>query len=176
MKGKLALLGGMAVGYVLGTRDGRERFEQIKGKAQSLWNDPTVQQKVSDAQGFAAEKAPEVQEKVVQTAKDTVGKVTNRGEGGDHAAPTSGSSSTGSSTGSSTSSGSGLGSSTGGTSTSTPGSHAGSGSTGSSSTGSGSTGSGSTGSSSTGSRSAGGSSSAATSGSPASSRPSGQAG
>ncbi|MDD9349512.1 YtxH domain-containing protein [Mumia sp.] len=171
MKGKLALLGGMAVGYVLGTRDGRERFEQIKGKAQSLWNDPTVQQKVSDAQGFAAEKAPEVQEKVVQTAKDTVGKVTNRGEGGDHAAPTSGSSSTGSSTGSSTSSGSGLGSSTGGTSTSTPGSHAGSGST-----GSGSTGSSSTGSSSTGSRSAGGSSSAATSGSPASSRPSGQAG
>ncbi|MBW9216051.1 hypothetical protein KV102_14525 [Mumia sp. zg.B53] len=172
MKGKLALLGGMAVGYVLGTRDGRERFEQIKGKAQSLWNDPTVQQKVSDAQGFAAEKAPEVQEKVVQTAKDTVGKVTNRGEGGDHAAPTSGSSSTGSST----SSGSGLGSSTGGTSTSTPGSHAGSGSTGSGSTGSSSTGSGSTGSGSTGSRSAGGSSSAATSGSPASSRPSGQAG
>jgi hypothetical protein len=156
MKGKLALLGGMAVGYVLGTRDGRERFEQIKGKAQSLWNDPTVQQKVSDAQGFAAEKAPEVQDKVVQTAKDTVGKVTHRGEGGDHAAPTSGSSTGssstgGSSTGSSTSSGSGLGSSTAGTSNSTPGSH--------------------TGSSSTGSTS-----SAATSGSPASSRPSGQAG
>lgn len=90
MKGKLALLGGLAVGYVLGTRDGRERFEQIKGKARSMWNDPTVQQKVSDAQDFAKEKAPEVQEKVSQTAKDTVGKVTHRKDnGGEHAAGSS---------------------------------------------------------------------------------------
>ncbi|WP_262849820.1 YtxH domain-containing protein [Mumia quercus] len=96
MKGKLALLGGLAVGYVLGTRDGRERFEQIKGRARSMWNDPTVQQKVSDAQDFAKEKAPEVQEKVTQTAKDTVGKVTHRkDDGGEHAAsPTSSTSST----------------------------------------------------------------------------------
>ncbi|KAA1418339.1 YtxH domain-containing protein [Mumia zhuanghuii] len=92
MKGKLALIGGLAVGYVLGTRDGRERFEQIKGRASSMWNDPTVQQKVSDAQDFAKEKAPEVQDKVVQTAKDTVDKVTHRGEnGGEHLAATSGS-------------------------------------------------------------------------------------
>ncbi|WP_370615709.1 hypothetical protein [Mumia sp. Pv 4-285] len=99
MKGKLALLGGLAVGYVLGTRDGRERFEQIKGKAQSMWNDPTVQQKVSDAQDYAMEKAPEVQDKVVQTAKDTVGKVTHRGEnGGEHAAATTSTGSSGSST------------------------------------------------------------------------------
>jgi hypothetical protein len=39
----MLLLGG-AVGYVLGTRAGRERYEQIKSQAQRLWSDPKVQQ------------------------------------------------------------------------------------------------------------------------------------
>lgn len=47
MKGKLALVLGAGVGYVLGTRDGRQRYEQIKTKAEELWSDPKVQDKVS---------------------------------------------------------------------------------------------------------------------------------
>jgi hypothetical protein len=47
MKGKIALLVGATAGYVLGTRDGRQRYEQIKTKAESLWQDPKVQDKVS---------------------------------------------------------------------------------------------------------------------------------
>ena len=71
--GKLTLLAGGAVGYVLGTRAGRERFEQIKSQAQSLWNNPKVQEKATAAQDFAKEKAPEVKDKVTGAAKDKMG-------------------------------------------------------------------------------------------------------
>jgi hypothetical protein len=47
MKGKIALVVGAAAGYVLGTRDGRQRYEQIKTKAEGLWQDPKVQEQVS---------------------------------------------------------------------------------------------------------------------------------
>jgi hypothetical protein len=47
MKGKIALVIGAAAGYVLGTRDGRQRYDQIKSKAESLWQDPKVQEAVS---------------------------------------------------------------------------------------------------------------------------------
>lgn len=66
MKGKAALLIGAAVGYVLGTRDGRERYEQIKSKATGMWQDPKVQQKVSEVQDLAKEKAPLVKDKVAE--------------------------------------------------------------------------------------------------------------
>jgi SLT domain-containing protein len=57
MKGKIALLVGGAAGYVLGTRAGRERYEQIKSQAQNVWNNPKVQEKASQAQDLAKEKA-----------------------------------------------------------------------------------------------------------------------
>ncbi|MCW2780684.1 MAG: hypothetical protein JWR35_1133 [Marmoricola sp.] len=46
MKTKLALLVGGAAGYVLGTRDGRQRYEQLKTKAQNLLQDPKVKEQV----------------------------------------------------------------------------------------------------------------------------------
>lgn len=60
MKGKAALVVGLATGYVLGTRDGRERYEQIKSQATRLWNDPRVQEKATAAQELAKDKASSV--------------------------------------------------------------------------------------------------------------------
>ena len=64
MKGKAALVVGLAAGYVLGTRDGRERYEQIKTQANRLVNDPRVQEKASQAADLAKEKAPVLKDKV----------------------------------------------------------------------------------------------------------------
>lgn len=72
MKGKLAVLAGAAVGYVFGTRAGRERYEQIKAKAGDLWKNPRLQEKVSDAEQFVSDKAPDVQAKLTDAAKTAV--------------------------------------------------------------------------------------------------------
>ena len=75
---KMSFLAGMGVGYVLGARAGRQRFEQIKTGAQGVWNNPKVQDTVSHAQEFAAQKAPEVQHKIAETASTAVHKVTDK--------------------------------------------------------------------------------------------------
>lgn len=56
--GKVKFLVGFGVGYVLGTRAGHERYDQITGAAQRLWRNPRVQHKVEDAR-YAAGKAAE---------------------------------------------------------------------------------------------------------------------
>ena len=65
---KLMLLTAGAVGYVLGTKAGRERYEQIKAGAVKLKNNPTVQQKAHDAAQAAKEHAPIVKDKVASAA------------------------------------------------------------------------------------------------------------
>ncbi|MEG9249537.1 YtxH domain-containing protein [Arthrobacter sp. Soc17.1.1.1] len=62
MKNKLVFAAGMAAGYVLGTRAGRESYEQLRSKAQKLWNDPKVQEKVSSTTETLKSKAPAVQD------------------------------------------------------------------------------------------------------------------
>jgi hypothetical protein len=78
MKGKILLLTGLAVGYVLGTRAGRERYEEIKNAANKLWNDPRVQKPVHQAQDFAKDKAPEVAEFVTDNVKKVVSQVSGK--------------------------------------------------------------------------------------------------
>jgi SLT domain-containing protein len=71
MRGKISLLAGGAIGYVLGTRAGRERYEQIRSQAQSFWNNPKVQEKASQAQDLAKEKAPLIKDKVSDKVSDS---------------------------------------------------------------------------------------------------------
>ena len=65
---KLTLLAAGAVGYVLGTRAGRERYEQIKAGASKIAQDPRVRAKASEAGHAIKEQAPHVKDKVVETA------------------------------------------------------------------------------------------------------------
>lgn len=53
MKGKVGLVIGLAAGYVLGSRAGRERYEQIKAQALKVWNLDPVQEQVDKAKDFA---------------------------------------------------------------------------------------------------------------------------
>lgn len=63
---KLGILLGAGVGYVLGTRDGRERYEQIRQQAQRLWHNPRVQDTKEQAQDLAKQKGAELQDKTAQ--------------------------------------------------------------------------------------------------------------
>ena len=53
MRGKVGLVIGLAAGYVLGARAGRERYEQIKAQVDKVWNLEPVQAQVGKAKEFA---------------------------------------------------------------------------------------------------------------------------
>ena len=69
MAGKLKLLVGVGIGYVLGTRAGRERYDQMMTKAQALWRDPRTQQKVHQAKDVATDKAAQAAHSVQETVQ-----------------------------------------------------------------------------------------------------------
>ncbi len=72
MRGKLVLLIGIGIGYVLGARAGRERYEEIKRAVRGFWNDPRVQHQVQNVEEFAKDKAPDVVDFLGDTAKKVV--------------------------------------------------------------------------------------------------------
>lgn len=76
MKNKAVFLVGAGVGYVLGTRAGRQQFEVIKAKANTLWNDPRVQDKVStiesQAAQFAKDQGSTLKDKATSAVKGAV--------------------------------------------------------------------------------------------------------
>lgn len=75
MRGKILLVVGIGIGYVLGTRAGREKYDEMKAAVDRLWNDPRVQRQVDSAQDFVKDKAPEVAEFLADGAKKVVSQV-----------------------------------------------------------------------------------------------------
>ena len=72
---KLTILLSGAVGYVLGTRAGRERYEQIKGLAGKVRDNPTVQEKAHQAADAARTHAPVVKDRLTDAAEAAKSKV-----------------------------------------------------------------------------------------------------
>lgn len=72
MKGKIAFVLGAAVGYVLGTRAGRERYEQIKNGAQNLWHTAPVQRGVSVVRDAAQTRLDDLKASATRAGKNAV--------------------------------------------------------------------------------------------------------
>lgn len=72
---KLTVLVAGGIGYVLGTRAGRERYEQIRGLAQQVKDNPKVQAKAHQAADAAREHAPVVKDKLTDAAGTAASKV-----------------------------------------------------------------------------------------------------
>ncbi|MEU4836296.1 YtxH domain-containing protein [Streptosporangium sp. NPDC023615] len=80
MRYRMMFCVGFAAGYVLGTRAGRERYEQIKQLAQRVSENPSVQEtaglvgsKVSKATGVAKDKVSDVAKNRLPFLKPTNG-------------------------------------------------------------------------------------------------------
>lgn len=74
MNPRIFILGiGVAIGYVLGTRDGRERYDAMKAKVTELWEDPRVSKARKDVEAYARQQAPIIRERAEAAAKAAPG-------------------------------------------------------------------------------------------------------
>ena len=64
MRGKLMFISGLAAGFVLGTRAGREKYEEIRANAKKVWEHPTVQEAAGVAQAQANKLYTEGKDKI----------------------------------------------------------------------------------------------------------------
>lgn len=71
---KLSLSAAGAIGYVLGARAGRGRYEQIASVSRRVWNDPRVQQATTQVQNRATETVRSAVPVVSAKVKSTVGR------------------------------------------------------------------------------------------------------
>ena len=91
---KMTFLAGIGVGYLIGSKAGRE-------KIMSLWNDPKVQDTVNQGTEWAKDKVPGLQEKVTGAAKDAASSAKEAASHAKDSASGNGSGSSGNSSGSS---------------------------------------------------------------------------
>ena len=71
MRSKVLLGVGLAVGYVLGARAGRKRFDQIARVTRRLWESPRVRKTRIQVEDYARQQAPVVRAKAESIAKAT---------------------------------------------------------------------------------------------------------
>lgn len=72
MNGKVAFVVGAAVGYLLGTRAGREQYEKIKAGARSALDHPAVKDRVAQAESAITDAVREQGAKVTDQVANMV--------------------------------------------------------------------------------------------------------
>jgi hypothetical protein len=76
MRGKLMFITGVGVGYVLGTRAGRQKFDQMVAQARRVWESPTVQ----EAAGVVQAQANRLYDQGKQAVSEQVHKLGKNGK------------------------------------------------------------------------------------------------
>ena len=79
MRGKIMFLGGLAAGFVLGARAGREKYEELVVRGRKVLDHPTVQEAAGVAQAQATRLYSEGKDKLGQSK---LGEKLNTGNGG----------------------------------------------------------------------------------------------
>ena len=74
MRGKLGIAVGLAAGYVLGTRAGRERYQQLTASAKRLADDPSVKRLQEELNGLFGS----ARQRVVNSTSTTVQRVSDQ--------------------------------------------------------------------------------------------------
>jgi hypothetical protein len=80
MRGKLLFLGGLAAGFVLGARAGREKYEELKQTALKIKESPTVQEAAGVVQEQATRLYSEGKDKVTDKLANSRFAETNIGQ------------------------------------------------------------------------------------------------
>jgi len=75
MVSKIVVVAAAAAGYVLGTRAGREHYEQIKSQAEGLWRDPRMQEKTAQVTDLAKGTAAQAKGQLAGVGKQATDKV-----------------------------------------------------------------------------------------------------
>lgn len=70
MKTKISFLLGGVLGYLLGARAGRERYEQIVDAGQRVWENPRVQEGRHKVEDAVREQVPVVKERASDAARN----------------------------------------------------------------------------------------------------------
>jgi hypothetical protein len=98
MRGKLLFIGGVAAGFVLGARAGREKYEELVVRSRKLLDHPTVQEAAGVAQAQANRLYEQGKDRLGQTKLGE--KLSTNGSSGTPELPSSGESLASSTTGS----------------------------------------------------------------------------
>ena len=69
----LPLLIGLGAGYVLGTRAGREKYDALKKRVDTVWENPRVVKARHDVEAYARQQAPVIRERAEAAAKAAPG-------------------------------------------------------------------------------------------------------
>lgn len=89
MKYRATFIAGAALGYVFGTKAGRERYEQIKRASRRIAENPTVQETAGLIRAQAGELTGNVRHKVTETVGDRIPGLRRSQEDDDASSPSS---------------------------------------------------------------------------------------